>query len=40
LERLVLAPGWRGLAAWAIATWLLDPFDPDGTHIKTKSSHG
>lgn len=40
LERLVLAPGWRGLAAWAIATYLLDPVDPDGVHIKRKSPHG
>ena len=40
LERLVLAPGWRGIAAWAIATYLLDRFDPDGVHIKTRSTHG
>ena len=40
LERLVNAPGWRGLLAWFVARWLLDPFDPDGIHIKTRSTHG
>jgi len=32
--------GGRGLAARAIATYLLDPFDPDGVHIKKRSTHG
>jgi len=36
LARLVDAPGWRGVLAWPIARWLLDPFDPDGVHIKSK----
>jgi len=40
LERLVLDTGWRGIAAWYIARHLLDPFDPDGQHIKTRSTHG
>lgn len=41
LQRLVLAPGWRGVLAWAIARYLLDPFDPDGYHIKSsRSTHG
>jgi hypothetical protein len=42
LERLVNAPGWRGLLAWAVAKYLLDQFDPDGIHIKprTRSTDG
>ncbi|MEY2688890.1 MAG: hypothetical protein RL375_3088 [Pseudomonadota bacterium] len=40
LERLVLAPGWRGDVAFYVARHLLDPFDPDGYHVKTRSSHG
>lgn len=42
LSRLVLETGWRGTLAWYTARYLLDPFDPDGIHIKpkTRSSHG
>ena len=40
LERLVLDPGWRGVVAWYVARHLLDPFDPDGYHIRTRSTHG
>lgn len=40
LERLVLDPGWRGVVAWYVARYLLDPFDPDGFHIRTRSTHG
>lgn len=38
LERLVGAPGVRGLLAWYIARHLLDPFDPDGVHIRPSES--
>jgi hypothetical protein len=40
LARLLHAPGWRGLLAWAIARFLLDWADPDGVHIKSRSTHG
>lgn len=35
LERLIHLPGWGGVLAWAVKIYLLDPFDPDGIHIKT-----
>lgn len=34
LERLVHADDWRGAFARAVARLLLDPFDPDGIHIR------
>ena len=34
LERLVRSTGWRQVLAQAIAHYMLDPFDPDGVHIK------
>lgn len=34
LQRLVHSSGWRGAFARAVARRLLDPFDPDGIHIR------
>ena len=34
LRRLIRAPGWRGKLARLVKEKLLDPFDPDGVHIK------
>ncbi len=34
LPRLIAGTGWRSAAASFIARYLLDPFDPDGIHIK------
>ena len=34
LERLVRSTGWRQVLAQAIAHYMLDPFDPDGVHVK------
>ena len=36
LERLIAGTGWRSAAAFFVARYLLDPFDPDGIHIKTR----
>lgn len=33
LERLIHKDNWQGRLADFIATYLLDPFDPDGYHI-------
>jgi hypothetical protein len=40
VERLVLDEGWRGEFAFWIAVKLLDPYDPDGFHIKNKGARG
>jgi len=34
LERLVRSTGWRQVLAQAIAHYMLDPFNPDGVHVK------
>ena len=36
LERLIHKTNWQGSLANFIATYLLDPFDPDGFHIDRK----
>jgi len=38
LARLVNSVGWRGVAAWFISRFLLDPFDPDGLHIRPRDT--
>jgi hypothetical protein len=40
LGRLVNAPGWRGRMALGVAKHLLDWADPDGVHVKSRSSNG
>lgn len=34
LERLTRSTGWRKVLAQFIAHYMLDPFDPDGVHVK------